>query len=326
MGKSNHMSRRRKSGASNSKIRVNAPLSTGVQMRNSNGLDTIVFRGTEYVTTSGFTTAAAAGALWLDVLVNPTTLSASRLAAESTLWSQFRFTKLKFHFDSSAPLTFGGQIGIGITPEVELSLTGGNSAVAYLLDLPGATTTNVWASSFVEFNCSSKLRQIPWYYTAITDQEQSLVSQARLFGLVIQPLTNVTAGTSTFYTIRIEYVCEFSRKKLAQPSQYSNAYFPMGTNYSIAASGQFSSGTVNIINGQIYRIVAGEGLIDQGLGLSGTPGDYTVAIPGKGQFIASSIEECHALFQSASPQSSCVGNTNTYPASEQITWAWIESA
>jgi len=293
MPKSLANSRRRRGGArkgkkqTNGVMRVIAPITSGVQMRNNSNDDSTIFRGTEYLATVGVSTIQQPGTLIQEQLMQPTILASTRMQATAELWEFYRYKKLRVYFESTSPTTVGGQICAAFDPSVS-DIQQTNVPVSYALALPGALTANVWASFYVDFNCNQKFRQFPWYSCSLQEDDTEIANQCRLLVVLVQPLSGVTGGTSISWTLRIQYEIEFARKRIAAPSASATVTISAGTSMYITNGGLWSVGGFLLPNSEVY--VASPQPSDYVILSSDQPA-YVANIPSQGQYWFGTLQE-----------------------------------
>jgi hypothetical protein len=268
--KSGRKFRRATTGNASSKTQVVGVSYMPPQIRNTTQLARM-FRATEYLSTVTITTNAGpplsppSGTVLLETDINPAQWTSTRAYEEAGLWGYYRFRRCVFHFEPSAPTSYGGQIAIGTDTSVDTPIggsTGIQNALGYILALPGAKTAPVWAGFSIPFDCRPGHRPFSWFQTALTGLEglgTVTGSQGRILMCLSQAINNVTASTPISWTVRVEYAIEFSRPQLS---------FPTGTIYQ-------STPTVNsIIN------IGANGLLNQGYGIpAGNVGDVLMLAP-----------------------------------------------
>jgi len=207
-----------------------------------------VFQATEYLASPVITTATVLGNLFYDVYVNPAAWNTTRAYEEALLWGYYRFKRLIFHFEASAPTAYGGQIAVGTDTSVDsLPGVGASGDIGYILALPGSRTASIWQNFNIPFDCRKGFRPFEWFQTAITGENapSSVTgSQGRLLCALTQPINNATGGTNVTWTIRVEYVIEFARPQLTIPiNTFAPIIIPTGTAVSLNVSGQGSVGS-----------------------------------------------------------------------------------
>lgn len=245
----------RRGKASNGRPSMMAPIAYSAPIVRNSIDSTRVFRGTEFISTVEIATTSTAGQLMMQQDFNPFNWPNTRARLESALWTYYRFRKLKFWFESTAPTVAGGQLAVATDPSVDDDVNF-TSALGYILALPGSRTAPCWESFSISFDCRPGYRPYTWFQNGAEQGGIGNVtgSQGRLLVACAQPVFNMTAGTVIKWTIRVEYEIEFARPSL-QVASINQTVVTAGATISVAVDGtcpiaSFGAGHQAFFNGQ----------------------------------------------------------------------------
>jgi len=208
---------------------------------------TNTFTGMEFLQTVQMSTSATAQTMLLELDIDPSQWSTTRLNLQSNIWGYYRFDKCRFHFQSTSATTYAGQIAVGTDTSIDFSPTIGGIPIQYILALPGSRTAPVWQSFTVDFDCNAKHRPYNWFQLSNSQGGTGTVtgSQGRLLVACTQPLSNVTGGTVVTWSVLVEYVVRFTRPQLTNV-ELGPVTLPIGTSLVVNSAGASNAATWNL--------------------------------------------------------------------------------
>jgi hypothetical protein len=163
------------------------------------------------------------------------------LAQLSTIYSQYRFTKLKLDLVPNAPTIAAGQLAVAIDSNVEGEFDS-NTAVRYVMGCSPSQTGSVWQNYNLEANCSLNLSRQRYYQCDLVG-DLSENTQFRLLVVALSPLAiyGTASGTppAISITVRMTYTCEFTRPIAPGTSMNrpSVIRIPAGTSVKVSTGG-----------------------------------------------------------------------------------------
>lgn len=137
-------------------------------------------------------------------LLNPLTLSGTRLQRLAQNYQKFRFRKVSMTVQSSASTSVGGLYVVGYNSNPDAELNGGFASVQQVAALPGATSANAWRTVTV----AGRLEDRGAWYTLDPDSDEIMKTTQGYFAIVAQIPSTGTGATQ--YAVWLDYEIEFT--------------------------------------------------------------------------------------------------------------------
>lgn len=139
--------------------------------------------------------------------LSPSLMVGTKLAHESSLWSQYRFRKCKFTVIASCPTTVGGTYAHAVDYDVDNENY--LDEADYIQRLQGATSTAIWDTNTMAANCNKNMRSQNYYKVDYDENNPEDTVQAVYMLALTTPINGLTQGVIGL-SIWVDYDVEFS--------------------------------------------------------------------------------------------------------------------
>lgn len=180
----------------------NAGVSTR-QVRSSNA-ETRNISGNDIIATITLNTAKPVGSILTEIPINPIAFATTRVAAEASLWSRWKPTRLGLQVISSAGSMTSGQFTLAWTADSNERLVSGQSAIQRTACMRPSIVSHIAqrASMNIPLNTSQK-----WYM--IEGKDDSDTTHGKVYLILSGALGNITGNSSVTLTVRLNWAFTF---------------------------------------------------------------------------------------------------------------------
>jgi hypothetical protein len=181
------------------------------------------------------------GSVVLDMLINPSYLGGTRLAAQAATYSLFRFTKFNIRICTKMPSVAMGGIMFAITRDVDNDLT---DAISYCASAESSIDMPIWESGELRAQCSTLYNRQKYFDTSLKSEIDEAF-QFRLIGVVTQAfgLVGTLTGTPTMaLQLYVDYDVEFVGDVAPQGGYGLAGTLNLGNTYTVTSGGEITTG------------------------------------------------------------------------------------
>lgn len=200
---------------------VNVPMEVAYTMRQNTAQRIHLECAREYIGNFTMDPTTAVGNA-LIYMMNPATLSGTRLSRIATNYQKYRFRKLALTIQSSTTTSTNGLyiVGYSSNPDADFNTT---NAIPFAFDLPGAQSSNIWRT----VTSVAKIQDPSKWYNVDQDSAEIMQTTQGYFVVVIQSPPSTTAPLTM--PVVLDYEIEFTGSAYNTYTSVAPIVFPAGS-------------------------------------------------------------------------------------------------